>query len=68
VGTEKTDKGYTLPPKPGRKHDDVTELWKTKEHADREIMANRRDIISDFLEKKSMHTERCGNQRRGMSR
>jgi len=45
LGTETTEKWYTLMPKPVYEEGDVTVLWKQAVHIDREVTANRPDII-----------------------
>jgi len=44
-GTETTDKWYTHIPKPVCEDGDVTLLWNQAVHTDREVTANRPDII-----------------------
>ena len=44
LGTETTDKSYTHMPKP-LYEGDVTVLWNQAVHTDREVTANRSDII-----------------------
>ena len=45
LGTETTDKSYTHMLKPVCEEGDVTVLWNQAVHADREVTANRPDII-----------------------
>ena len=47
LGIETTDKWYTHVPKPMYKYEegDVTVLWNQEVHTDREVTANRPDII-----------------------
>ena len=45
LGTETTDKWYTHMPKPVCGEGDVTVLWNQAVHTDREVAANRPDII-----------------------
>jgi len=45
LGIETTDKWYTHMPKPVCKEGDVTVLWNQAVHTDREVTANRSDII-----------------------
>ena len=45
LGTETTDKWYTHIPKPVCEEGDVTMLWNQAVHTDREVTANRPDII-----------------------
>ena len=45
LGIETTDKWYTNMPKPVYKEGDVTGLWNQAVHTDREVTANRPDII-----------------------
>jgi len=45
IGIETTDKWYTHVPKPVYEEGDVTVLWNQEVHTDREVTANRRDII-----------------------
>jgi hypothetical protein len=39
-------------------------LWNQEVHTDREITANRPDIIIKNKREKNMHTDKCGNTRR----
>jgi len=45
LGTETTDKWYTHMPKPVCEEGDVTVLWNQVVHTDRDVTANRSDII-----------------------
>jgi hypothetical protein len=45
LGIERTDKWYTHMPKPVYEEGDVTMLWNQAVHTDREVTANRPDII-----------------------
>ena len=45
LGIETTDKWYTQMPKPVYEKGDVTVLWNQAAHTDREVTANRPDII-----------------------
>ena len=45
LGIETTDKWYTHMPKPVCEEGDVTVLWNQAVHTDREVTANRSDII-----------------------
>ena len=45
LGIETTDKWYTHMPKPECEEGDVTVLWNQAVHTDREVTANRPDII-----------------------
>jgi len=45
LGIETTDKWYTHMPKPIYEEGDVTVLWNQAVHPDREVKANRSDII-----------------------
>jgi len=47
-----TDKWYTHTPKPVCEQEDVTVLWKEPVHTDREVAANRPDIIIKSKQKK----------------
>ena len=40
---------------------DVTVLWNQAVHTDREVTANRPDIIIKNKKREIMHTDRCGN-------
>ena len=63
-GIETTDKWYTHVPKPVCEEGDVTVLWNQAVHTDREVTANRPDIITKNKKTESKHTDRCGNSRR----
>ena len=43
---------------------DVTVLWNQAVHTDRQVTANRPDIIIKKQKIEDMHTDRCGNTRR----
>ena len=58
---ENTDKWYTHMPKPVYENGDVTLLWNQAVHTDREVTANRPDIIIKKDKRENMHTDRCGN-------
>jgi hypothetical protein len=45
LGIKTTGKRYTHTPKPVREHEDVRVLWDQGVHTDREVTANRPDII-----------------------
>ena len=45
LGTDTTDKWYTHMPKPVYEEGDVTVFWNQAVHKDREVTANRPDII-----------------------
>ena len=52
-------------PKPVWEKVDVTVLWnQAAVHTDREVEANRSDIIIKNKKRKNKHTDRCGNTRR----
>ena len=61
LGIETTDKWYTHVPKPVYEEGDVTVLWNQAVHTDREVTANRPDIIIKNKKRGNMHTDRCGN-------
>jgi hypothetical protein len=48
-------------PKPVYKEGEITVLWNPTEHTDREVTANRPDIIIKNKKRENMHTDRCGN-------
>jgi hypothetical protein len=50
-------------PKPVCEHEDLTVLWNQGVHTDREVTANRPDIIIKN-NRENMHTDRCGNTSR----
>jgi len=52
IGTETTDKCYTHMPKPVCEEGDVTVLWNQAVHTDREVTANRPDVIIKKLKTK----------------
>jgi len=64
LGIETTDKWYTHIPKPVCEDGDVTVLWNQAVHINREVTANRPDIIIKNKKRENMHTDRCGNTRR----
>ena len=65
LGIETTDKWYTHIPKPVCEDGDVTVLWNQAVHTDREVTANRPDIITKKKRKReNMHADRCGNTHR----
>jgi len=53
LGVETTDKWYTHIPKPVCEEGDVTVLWSQAVHTDREVPANRPDIIIKNKEEKT---------------
>jgi hypothetical protein len=53
LGTETTDKWYTHMPKPVFEEGDVTVLWNQAVHTDREVTANRPDIITKNKKEKT---------------
>ena len=53
LGTETTGKWYTHIPKPVCEDGDVTLLWNQAVHTDREVTANRPDIIIKNKKKKT---------------
>ena len=55
LGTETRDKQYTPMPKPGYEEGDVTVLWNQALHTDREVTANRPDIIIKNKKEKTAH-------------
>jgi len=63
LGIETTDKWYTHISKPVCE-EDVTVLWNQAVHTDREVTANRPDIIIINKKTENMHTDRCGKTRR----
>jgi len=64
LGIETTDKWYTHVPKPVCEDGNVTVLWNQAVHTDREVTANRPDIIIKNKKEENMNTDRCGNTRR----
>ena len=61
LGIETTDRWYTHMPKPVCEEGDVTVLWNQEVHTDREVTANRPDIIIKKKKRENMHSDRCGN-------
>jgi hypothetical protein len=61
LGIETTDKWYTHMPKPVFEEGDVTVLWNQAVHTDREVTANRPDIIIKNKNRENMHTDGHGN-------
>ena len=55
LGFETTDKWYTHMPKPVCEKVDVTVLWNQAVHTDREVTANRPDIIIKKKKRKHAH-------------
>jgi len=53
LGTETTDKRYTHMPKPVCEEGDVTVLWNQAIHTEREVTANRPDIIIKNIKEKT---------------
>jgi hypothetical protein len=53
LGIETTDKWYTNTPTPVCEHEDVTVLWNQRVHTDREVTANRPDIIMENKKEKT---------------
>ena len=52
-------------PKPVCEEGDVTVLWNQAVHTDREVTANRPDIIMENKKRReNVRTDRCGNTRR----
>jgi hypothetical protein len=47
--------------KPMYEKGDVTVLWNQAVHTDREVTANKPDIIIKNQKRENMHTDRCGN-------
>jgi len=64
LGIETTDKWYTHMPKPVCEEGDVTVLRNQAVHTDREVTANRPDIIIKNKKRENMHADRCDNIRR----
>jgi hypothetical protein len=64
LGIETTDKWYTQVPKLVYEEGDVTVLWNQAGHTDREVTANRADIIIKNRKRENMYPDRCGNIRR----
>ena len=48
-------------PKPVYEDGDITVLWNEEVHTDKEVTANRPDIIIKNKKRENMHTDRCGN-------
>ena len=46
------------------KEGDVTVMWNQSVHTDREVTANKTDIIIKNKKRENMHTDRCCNTRR----
>jgi len=55
---------HTHIPKPVCEDGDVTVLWNQAVHTDREVTANRPDIIIKKKKRENTHADRCGNTRR----
>jgi len=55
LGIETTDKWYTHMPKPVCEEGDVRVLWNQAVHTDREVTANRPDIIIKNNKEKTAH-------------
>ena len=55
LGFETTDKWYTHMSKPVCEKGDVTVLWNQAVHTDREVTANRLDIIIKNKKRENMH-------------
>ena len=53
LGFETTDKWYTHMPEPVCEKGDVTVLWNQAVHTDREVTANRPDIIIKNIKEKT---------------
>jgi hypothetical protein len=51
-------------PKPVCEEGDVTVLWNEAVHKDREVTANRSDVIIKNKKRENVHSDRCGNTRR----
>jgi hypothetical protein len=58
LGFETTDKWYTHMPKPVYEEGDVTVLWYHAVHTDREVTANRPDIIIIIIYNIYTHRQR----------
>jgi hypothetical protein len=58
LGIEVPDNWYSYVPKPVCEHKDITELWNQDIKTNREVLANRPDII---IKKKNLHTNICIN-------
>ena len=48
-------------PKPVYEEGEVTVLWNQAVHTEREVTANRPDIIINNKKRENTHTDRCGN-------
>jgi hypothetical protein len=55
-----TNGTHPYTPKPVCEHKGITVLWNQGIHTDREVTANRPDIIKN-KKRENMHTDRCGN-------
>ena len=64
LGIETKDKWYAHMPKPVCEEGDVTVLWNQVVRTDREVKANRPDIVIKNKKRENMHTDRCGNTHR----
>ena len=51
----------TFVPKPVYEEGDVTVLWNQTVHTDREVTANRADLIIKNKKRENKHSDRCGN-------
>ena len=51
-------------PKPVCEEGNVTVLWNQAVHTDREVTANRSDIIIENKKRENMHGDRCGSNHR----
>jgi hypothetical protein len=60
----KHGKWCTHMPKPVYKERDVIMLWNQAVHTDREVTANRPDIMIKNKKRENMHTDRNSNTRR----
>jgi hypothetical protein len=56
-----TDQWYICTAKPVYEQEDVTVLWNQAVHTDREVKANRPDIIINNKKIENMHADSCGN-------
>ena len=63
LGTETTDKWYTHMPKPVCEEGDVTDLWNQAVHTEREVTANRPDIIIKNKKEKTYTLIDTGRQK-----
>jgi hypothetical protein len=66
LGIETTDNWHTRMPKPLYEKGDVTVFWNKAVHTDREVIANRPDIIIKKKKRENLHTERRDNTCRQM--